>query len=174
MMPPPSSFRRIDKPSPQFICVNLGEGDYRYVIDAKPVFEDLRQIVSQLAGLMLVDRTGGASTVAGCTLLGRTNDLFGAVREVIGTLRPDERSRHHFSHLQSAAKAIATLLGAMDRARLDADVERRLPMLKTAWQELTHAANALPGFETVDFSRSCCASHMTLRNASIVCEGAPL
>jgi hypothetical protein len=172
LAPPNSTIESITSDLGSF---GLDEADGRYISNAKSAFDDLRQIVSQLAGLLLLSKTIGRSGFADLSLLARAKELFAEAGERIETLRPGARSRHHDRHLRNAVELVGSLLMAIDRARLKtAAPDHALSILKAAWQELVHASNALPGFETVDLSQSCCASHMKLRNTSIIaCDGVP-
>ncbi|WJI35784.1 MULTISPECIES: hypothetical protein [Mesorhizobium] len=83
----------------------------------------------------------------------------------MASLSPSSRAGHHHHHLTLVVDAMQCAFAAMDRRRLAyAHSSDPFPMLKTAWKEIERASKALPGFEPIDLSQSCCAGHIRLRN----------
>jgi hypothetical protein len=156
---------------------DLGEQDREYILLAQPVFEDLRQIVNLLAGFMLVSQAAPAHGFVAGDLTMRSRALLDEARQQFERLTPGPRSRHHFLHLQRAFARIEDALGASRESRIGLDPgDRGLADLSAAWREMIHVSNALPGFERVDLSQSCCAQHFATRKQPtlLICEGAPL
>lgn len=139
----------------------------RYLLDAKRPFEDLRQVVSLLAAILLAAHTGIARKGLRHPLLDQARDLFGECRDRVNGLTPGPQTGHHHLHLTQALKAASAALDALERSALGGD-KSALELVKRAWRELTHAGNALPGFETVDLSQSCCAEHAKLRRPLVL------
>jgi len=84
------------------------------------------------------------------------------VRGRVEQTRPTERARPHHMRLQQAAAYLATALAAAQHALAsagDGEVDAALNPLRSAYDELQHAARALPGFRMVAFEQGCCAGH---------------
>jgi hypothetical protein len=152
----------------------LDDADGDYIAQAGPAFEDLRQVVAELAGLMLLRNLASGPGFATTCVTAHAQELFRAAADQIAALRPGPRCGHHNLHLRAAVESLRPLLDRASWPRLVGPEGQGADRLKAAWAEVVHAANALPGFETHDLSQACCAGHMKLRKASIiVCEGAP-
>ncbi|HWA42313.1 MAG TPA: hypothetical protein VHA10_03820 [Hypericibacter adhaerens] len=149
------------------IVENLGQfalGDKAgcYLLEAKRPFEDLRQVVSLLAAILLATDTGIAGKGLRHPLLDQARDLFQECGDKVDSLSPAPQTEHHHRHLTRARQAAGAALDALERGVLGGD-KSALDLVKLAWRELIHAANALPGFEAIDLSQSCCAEHARLR-----------
>lgn len=147
--------------------LGLKDESGRYMLEAHRHFDDLKLVASQIAGILLVVESCAGGSIMGHPMLAQAQSLFEESRDGIRSLKPDASSQHHHHHLAKASSAIATTLAALTTNRRD-DSAKALPLLKAAWQQLVHASNALPGFEAVDLSQSCCADHVKLRKAAIV------
>jgi len=152
----------------------LGLRDRTYIEESKPVFEDMRQIVNQLSGLLLVSHAVHRHGFVVGDLLFRSQSLFADVREAFDSVTSGPRSGHHHLHLRNAIEALTVALTAAQESASGLHLgDRGLNALKVAWRELIHASDALPGFDRVDLSQSCCAQHF--RNSSqptFSCQGA--
>lgn len=139
----------------------LDEPTYRYVTAMQPPFEQLRQAAGQIAGVLVLAVVGKQGT-AGHPMLDLADTARQHAADALLGCCPPPHGEHHHRHLVLAARAIAA---AIDAARLhrrgadDAGADSVLTPLRTGYQELQWAANALPGFETVAFSQGCCARH---------------
>jgi hypothetical protein len=155
---------------------DLSARDRDYVSQAQPAFENLRQAVNLLAGLMLISRAVRRHGFVAADLRTRAEALLDEARRQIARLRPGPRSRHHCLHLRNAIARIEDALAESCESSIGLEArDRALPALKAAWGELIHASNALPGFDRVDLSQSCCAQHFAARKSPTIlsCEGAP-
>jgi hypothetical protein len=138
----------------------LDDRTVAYVVASQPQFEDLRQVAAQLAGLLVLKVTGSRDASPDHPMLGTARTLFDEVRGRVEQTRPTERARPHHMRLQQAAACLATALAASQHALASAgDVDAALAPLRSAYDELQHAARALPGFRMVAFERGCCAGH---------------
>ena len=140
----------------------LDERTVAYVVASQPLFEDLRQVASQLAGLLVLSATGSRDASPDHPMLHAARQLFDAAREGVERAQPTERARPHHGSLRRAADRLATALDAMPRVMAgagDADFERAMTPLRAAYDELQHASRALPGFRMVAFEQGCCGGH---------------
>jgi hypothetical protein len=153
---------------------DLSDADAFYIARAGPAFEDLRRVVAELAGLVLLHNLGGEN---GFAIFAATAHAFGLLRNAtdqIEALRPGPRCGHHNLHLRNAVQCLRPLLDEAHWPDLAGPQGQGAALLKAAWTEVVHAAAALPGFEAYDLSQACCAGHIKLRRGStIICEGAP-
>ena len=135
-----------------------------YVVAAQPVFEDLRQVAAQLAGMLVLFATGSKTAAPDHPLLGTATQLFAqaadAVERVQGSVT--DRARLHHDNLRRAAAALREALAAtrveLGKPGIAAELDTPLVPLRHAYACLEHAASALPGFEMVAFNQGCCAT----------------
>lgn len=134
-----------------------------YVLAARPAFDLLKHAAAQLAAFLVLATTGSQTAGPDHPLLLAARS---AVQEATDGVRAapgvTDRAAHHHRHLLRAAAAIKAAFAVLqdmawirDRAMLDPALRR----LKSGWQELHWATAALPGFEMVQLSQSCCAAH---------------
>jgi len=135
-----------------------------YVIAAQPVFEDLRQVAAQLAGMLVLSATGAKSAAPDHPMLVIATQLFAQASEHVEHVRPPVTSRAQ-THHDALTRATSFLRDALAAARIElgkppasADLDAPLVPLRHAYDALQHAAAALPGFQMVSFDQGCCAS----------------
>lgn len=140
----------------------LDDGTIRYVLETRPHFEDLRQAVGQVAGMLALAAAGAKSVTPDHPLLETARTTLERVGDGIGAARPSQRARHHHHHLVAAIGALGLALKragedlhhrSVDKARVDPILEP----LEIAYRNLAWAAHALPGFELLSFDQACCA-----------------
>jgi hypothetical protein len=124
-----------------------------YIVENQRCFEDLKQVASQLAGLLVLAAAGSKEVAADHPTLGAARVLFREANHALLQTRPTERSRRHHEHLAQAAVMIGV---ALKEAGATLDVDRVLIPLRAGYSELERAADALPGFEKVSYARACC------------------
>jgi len=132
-----------------------------YILETRRPFEDLRQVASQLAGLLVLAASGARSTGPGHPLLDAARETLDRAGDEIRSARPSPRSRRHHEYLLGAVGALdQAVSAALLRLRGDrlADVDAVLGPLKAGYGQLQAAAGRLPGFELVAFNQGCCAS----------------
>src|SRR5205823_7220624 len=101
----------------------LDDRTVAYVVAAQPVFEDLRQVAAQLAGLLVLAATGSKESSPDHPMLGASKQALahsedGARR--MGAL-VTETARAHHHHLLTAHAALQRALCAADAWPLDID-----------------------------------------------------
>lgn len=140
----------------------LDDRTIRYVLETRPHFEDLRHAIGQVAG-MLVLATAGAKTVTpDHPLLSTARATLQRAGDGIDGARPSARAAHHHRHLGTAVGALDLALGRagenLHLLSLDhRHVDQVLEPLQVAYRHLAWAAQALPGFELLNFDQACCA-----------------
>jgi len=125
-----------------------------YILENRKCFEDLKQVASQLAGLLVLAASGSKEAVPDHPMLGAAGELFREANETLSHARPTPRGQRHYEHLTRSSSAIGA---ALKEARVGLNVDRILIPLRAGYSELEQAADALPGFEKVSYERACCA-----------------
>ncbi|HTB18475.1 MAG TPA: hypothetical protein VK708_10170 [Bryobacteraceae bacterium] len=124
-----------------------------YILENQRCFEDLKQVASQLAGLLVLAAAGSKEALPDHPALCAARELFREAGDALRSARPTERAGRHHAHLARAAALIAVALKESEGVL---NVDRILIPLRAGYSELEQAADALPGFEKVSFSRACC------------------
>jgi hypothetical protein len=122
-----------------------------YIVENQKCFEDLKQVASQLAGLLVLAASGSKEAAPDHPMLGTARELFREAEDSLRRARPTKRARRHHDHLTRAAKLIGA---ALQQPPSGGDI---LIPLRAGYTELERAADALPGFEKVSYERACCA-----------------
>lgn len=123
-----------------------------YVLAAQTYFEDLRQVASQLAGLLVLDAAGAQPDHP---MIASARSAWQHAVDGLHSIRVPMRARPHHRHLLSAAIYLnEALQGSGDALR----------PLESAYADLRAASRTLPGFPLIAFDRACCA-HSAGRSA---------
>src|SRR5271170_2830551 len=124
-----------------------------YIVENRRCFEDLKQVASQLAGLLVLAAAGSKEVGPDHPMIAMARDLFHEANEALNLARPTPRGQRHHEHLMRAANGIGM---ALKQAEGHLDVDRVLTPLRAGYTQLEQAADALPGFEKVSYERACC------------------
>jgi len=131
-----------------------------YVIEARRHFEDLRQVASQLAGLLVLAASGAKSALPDHPMLESAEQLYSSALDGVRATRPTVRASLHHGYLLSAASDLRSALAAarvhLLPSALGVEIDPVLVPLRAAYAHLQKAAGALPGFEMVAFAQGCC------------------
>jgi hypothetical protein len=134
----------------------LDDRTVAYVIAAQPVFEDLRQVAAQLAGLLLLAATGSKDSSPDHPMLTASEQVLakaadGAKRVAVPA---DSNARLHHHQLVEATAALEQAMRSARAWPIDVDAVQR--PLRDAYSHLQRATGALPGFQIVSFEQACC------------------
>jgi hypothetical protein len=139
----------------------LDERTISYVLETRPHFEDLRQALSQIAGMLVLATAGAKSVTQDHAMLAAAQEAHQRALDGIRAARPALRARHHHRHLLDAADCLGLAIAkAGESLHLAGDRRRTEGVfvpLRTAYRNLHWAAQALPGFEILNFDQACCA-----------------
>ena len=125
-----------------------------YIVETRKYFEDLRQVASQLAGVLVLAAAGSKSAAPDHPALGTAAELYSDAVDGMRSARVTERARAHHRCLMHAATSLGTALAA---AAGKLEIDPILTPLRAAYDQLQQAADTLPGFEMVSFEKACCA-----------------
>ncbi len=149
----------------------LDDHTVAYVLESQPLFEDLRQVAAQVAGLLVLAVTGSREAVPDHPMLEAAERLFAQTADGIAHTRPSERARLHRDSLGEAVQAIGNALTATRPllARPNrADCDAVLVPLRDGYGHLQRAAGELPGFRMVAFEQGCCAGGHITQSAGVI------
>ncbi|WP_318834896.1 hypothetical protein [Burkholderia cepacia] len=128
------------------------------------MFEDLRELASQLGALMVLAATGDGAADIDHPMFAVSIQRWSESSDAAQALRPSPLTAHHHRHLTRAAQLFGASIDAMRLAgTLVGRTESAFRTLKRAWEEMEYTSNALPGFHTVDLQQACCACHAPQR-----------
>ena len=133
-----------------------------YVIAAQPVFEDLRQVAAQIAGLLVLAATGSKDSTPDHPMLLLSRQVFAQADEGVRRATPlvTESTCRHYQGISGAGASLRLALDSAGAWPLD--VEAVLAPLRDAYAHLQQAASALPGFQMVSFEQACCSVRATV------------
>ncbi|MGA2879872.1 MAG: hypothetical protein ABSG13_13050 [Bryobacteraceae bacterium] len=124
-----------------------------YIVENQKCFEDLKQVASQLAGLLVLAAAGSKEATLDHPVLGAARELFREANDALRCVCPTERARKHHTHLARAAASIGMALKEVGGGL---NIDAILIPLRAGYAELERASEALPGFEKVAYDRACC------------------
>jgi hypothetical protein len=134
-------------------------------MESRPLHEGLRGVLTQLGGLSLLVVLQRAATFDVETPLRQAGETLAEFDHALRALAVPGEAAHHHHHMVAASRAIGrahALLSSANRFGSDDGARRALSAtLADAADQLRFATQALPGFEMVDFTQSCCAAHRT-------------
>ncbi len=140
---------------------SIDDATAAYVAAMRGPFDLLRQCEAQLAGLMVLAMASGQA-IAAHPMLDLAVEAIREAEDGIRAARVPARARHHHAHMLEAMREIGRTIEAARRCLVhgaEAAVGAAVLSLRSAHQHLLWATAALPGFEIVALSQSCCAQH---------------
>jgi hypothetical protein len=137
----------------QSVCDAVDDETAAYIVESRVYFEDLRQVSSQLAGLLVLAAAGSKSAGPHHPMLNAAEQLYREAVEGIQHARVTARAERHHRCLLLAAAALRSALSA---AHSGLEIDPVLIPLRAAYDHLQRASNELPGFEMVAFDQACC------------------
>jgi len=144
----------------------LDDRTVAYVVASQPIFEDLRQVAAQLAGMLVLFATGASTAAPDHPMLTTASQLFEQASDAVERVRQSvtDRARPHHDALTRAAAALRDAMTAtrreLGKPGLAADLDIPLAPLRDAYTSLQRAASELPGFQMVAFDQGCCAPRL--------------
>jgi hypothetical protein len=140
---------------------DVDEATAAYVAEMRDPFERLRQAEAQLAGVMVLAAAAGQA-IAGHPMLDLAAEAIREAEDGIGATKVPARAGHHHVHVLRAMRDLRAASTAARRCLIGGDeaaIDAVLAPLRSAHRHLLWATGALPGFEIVALSQSCCAQH---------------
>jgi hypothetical protein len=137
---------------------SLDDRTTAYVLETQRPFQDLREVASQMAGVLVLAASGAAISFDHPAVQAARETLEHAASG-IRRARPSVRARAHHASLVAAAGLLEDALRAapaLGRGEPSAGVDAVLVPLKSGYRHLQEAAGRLPGFELLSFDQGCC------------------
>ena len=129
-----------------------------YIVNTRPAFEDLLQVASQLAGLLVLVASGASPAATGHPVVAAAREKCRDAAEAVRSARPTEQARLHHDYVLLAATALESAVAAAGERLDPAGVEGVLAPLRAGYEHLRRASQMLPGFELISFMQACCTS----------------
>jgi hypothetical protein len=128
-----------------------------YIIESQPIFEDLRQVAGQVAGLLILAASGSKEWVPDHPMLVTAAQVFAHSADALARSRAPagEDARAHHRCLVDARTALGHALSFARAWPIDIDAV--MMPLRDAYSALQRASRLLPGFQIVSFERACCS-----------------
>jgi hypothetical protein len=130
-----------------------------YAMGARRVYSDLRRLVGQMAGLLILAQASDRRDAFDLPTHAAANELWRSVPERLENLRVPRRLDVNLYHLQSAHKLLGICLAALRAPRLTdsrLDLTAAMADLARAYTHLQSASEPRVGMTMVEFSHACC------------------
>lgn len=157
---------------PSFACQAMPNGnaggDKRmldYLAATRAPFEDLRQVVTQIAALLILAASGSRDW-RDHPMIDVTIEAWRGVDDAIRAVNVPDQAAHVHRHFVKAGRSVAAAIEIINTRRAkfdDAALDAALAAIKIAQQEMQWSSAAVPGLQVVDFSQGCCAMHNELK-----------
>jgi hypothetical protein len=130
-----------------------------YGLEARRVYSDLRRLVGQVAGLLVLVQASQRREALDLPILAGAKELWVEIPNRLKALRAPGALNVNFYHLKSSYELIGTCISALSNiANVDGtpDLSIALGNLATAYRHLQSASSDRLGMTMVDFRQSCC------------------
>lgn len=155
--PPPEAV-----PDPEEMARTLGSDVVaRYAASCRPIYEDLRRVIGQVSGLLILARLTSRTEMADLNEMHLCRARWREAAERLATLEAPTGLSQHKLQLTSAHRfsgeainAFAGLRGGMDNST---ELDRMGIQIKRAYAHLEAASSSRAGLQMVDFTHACCS-----------------
>lgn len=154
--------RPVLSPDPDSLAITLGtEEAARYAASCRPVYEDLRRVVGQISGMMILAQLTGRSEVADLPELESCRQRWQQAADRLNALSvPSELSAHHdqlkgaHTFSGSALRSFSDLSPNRDNDTIFDKIARHV---QRAYAHLRAATADKAGLQMVDLDHACCS-----------------
>lgn len=148
--------------APDEIAASLGDYEAAaYAIACRPLYEDLRRVVGQLSGLLILVELTRSGEARDLPELAAARDRWRAGADRLGALKPPGACAPHLAQLRACHDACGRALAIFDvlRARVaeESTLESIAVTLRRAYAHLRAATADEAGLSMVDLSHACCS-----------------
>lgn len=137
------------------------EAVVRYVVAARPIYDGLRRLIGQVAGLLVLAEAGGRRDVLDLPDIPAARERWAEVEQRLGVLRAPNGLEGHLDRLATAHATLGEVLDDFGLARLRRDWQQHLDRagdrIKHAYAWLQAASEPRAGMTPVDFNHACCS-----------------
>jgi hypothetical protein len=131
-----------------------------YLIGARPVYSDLRRLLGQIAGLLILAQASNRKEALDLPMLAAAKELWLSVPERMERLRAP-RLDANLDHLKSAHRLLGSCFDSLAAFRCkDEKLNLNDPLadITRAYAHLQSASEPRVGMTMVDFRQACCHS----------------
>jgi hypothetical protein len=137
------------------------EAIVRYVVASRPVYDGLRRLIGQVAGLLVLAEAGGRRDVLDLPDVPAARERWAEVEQRLRALQAPSGLEAHLERLATAHAMLGEVLDDFGQARLQRDWQRHLERagdrIKHAYAWLQAASEPRAGMTPVDFNHACCS-----------------
>jgi len=149
-------------PDPDGLAQTLGsDAAGRYARDCRPIYEDLRRVIGQLAGLLILAQLTARTEVGDLRELDLCRRRWQQATDRLAMLAPPAGLERHRRQLASAHDFAGAVLGGFDQLRPRGDNAAQFDAMslriKRAYAHLEAASAPKAGLQMVDFTHACCS-----------------
>ncbi|MGD9919783.1 MAG: hypothetical protein AB7U46_17395 [Paenirhodobacter sp.] len=146
---------------PEVLAATLGsEALARYAEACRPVYEDLRRIIGQISGLLILAQLTAQREIRDLPEYGACTARMAQAQARLEALSAGSEAQAHKDQLLAALAfsrlAMGTFSGRAAGDAGDADLDRAGLQIKRAYAHLQAASAQRAGLEMVDLSLACC------------------
>ncbi len=160
----PSCSMSFDGPEPEAVADpaelarTLGDDALaRYAADCRPIYDDLRRVVGQLAGLSILLRLTASREVAGLAELDACRARWREAGERLAALDAPAAAARHRRQLDACRHFCGLVMGTFSEAFDESRADEADLMIKRAYAHLSAASADRAGLQMVDFANACCS-----------------
>jgi hypothetical protein len=148
------------------VNATLDDRTVRYVMATQPIFEDLRQVAAQLAGLLVLAATGSKDSSPDHPMLTASEHVLSKATDGVKRVAvpADDTARLHHRELIEATAALEQAMRSAHAWPIDVDAVQA--PLRDAYSHLQRATGTLPGFQMVSFEQACCGIDQRKRRST--------
>lgn len=144
------------------LVATLGsEQTAEYALACRGIYEDLRRVIGQLAGLMILARTSRSARFVELEQVDQCRKRWDEAAAKLGTLEAHGPRIRHKELLEAAHDFCGHVLRTFPSLHSGADLDRMFDeigeRLKQAYGCLSRASSHEAGLVMVDFSHACCS-----------------
>lgn len=133
----------------------------RYVVACRPIYDGLRRLIGQVAGLLVLAEAGGRRDVLDLPDIPAARERWAEVEQRLRALQAPSGLEGHLDRLATAHATLGEVLDDFGLARLQRDWQRHLDRagdrIKHAYAWLQAASEPRAGMTPVDFNHACCS-----------------
>lgn len=159
--PQPSDAESGDSQPPIDKDGTTDEAIVRYVVATRPIYDGLRRLIGQVAGLLVLAEAGGRRDVLDLPDIPAACEQWAEVKQRLGALQAPHGLEAHRVRLETAHATVGEVLDEFGLARLRRDwqqhLDRAAERIKHAYAWLQAASEPRAGMTPVDFNHACCS-----------------
>lgn len=151
-------------PAPDALAATLGsDAIATYASACRPIYEDLRRIIGQVSGLLILAQLTTRRDILDLPELQNCDTRLKQAQERLSLLATPNGTLQHRAQLEAALSfctaAMKTFSEMRGREALGPAIDLTGKQIKRAYVHLQAASSEKAGLVMVDFSQACCCGH---------------